>query len=75
MPQETEEEDDEDYERVVDAKVAEVSLDTEDGFAERVWAREGGEGLDELPPWTFRGEGRASGGGSGGEYARVWRRL
>lgn len=66
MPEKAEEENDKDEERVVYAKEAEVALDADGGFAERAGTSEGGERLDELPPWTTRREGGAR---DGGEWA------
>ena len=66
MPKEVEDEDEERDERVVHVEVIEVALDASGGFAECVREHEGGEWLDELAPWTARGEDRARGGGIGG---------
>ena len=66
VPEEAEEKDEEHDKRVVHTEVIEVALDAGGGFAECVRAREGGEWLDELAPWTARGEDRVRGGGIGG---------
>ena len=65
VPEEAEEEDEERDERVVHAEVTEVALEASGGFAECVRAREGGEWVDELAPWTARGEDGAVGGVGG----------
>ena len=52
MPEEAEEKDEEHDKRVVHTEVIEVALVAGGGFAECVRAREGGEWLDELVPWT-----------------------
>ena len=70
VPEEAKEKDEEHDKRVVHTEVIEVALDAGGGFAECVRAREGGEWLDELVPWTAHGEDGAHddgiGGGSGG---------
>ena len=66
VPEEAEEEDKERDEHVVHAKVIEVALDAGGGFFECVRAREGGEWLDELVPWTVCGEDGERNGGVGG---------
>ena len=66
VPEEAEEEDEERDERVVHAEVTEVALEASGGFAECVRAREGGEWLGELAPWTVHGEDRVRGGGGVG---------
>nr|POF00411.1 hypothetical protein CFP56_69593 [Quercus suber] len=48
-----------------------VALDASGGFAECVRACEGGERLDELAPWTARGEDGAHGNGVGGVLSKI----
>ena len=77
VPKEAEEKDDERDKRVVHTEVMEVALDASGGFAECVRAREGGEWLDELVPWTAHGKDGAhdgsigSGCGGGGKCVVV----
>ena len=66
VPEEAEEKDEECDKHVVHTEVIEVALDVSGGFVECVRAREGGEWLDKLVPWTAYGKDGAHDGGIGG---------